>query len=128
MLMEYQCTRAIQKFLLMIYEGDLCIGEIKGDSIQVSDAKKNQYITTLEWDRDKYNTVDKYVHEYLAKNIESECFSPNGSYTVHGYNMLKCTPYSLYTFWKKKKNLADIHQCIHITVMVRNIGQQIFFV
>ncbi len=24
----------------MIYEGDLCIGEIKGDSIQVSDAKK----------------------------------------------------------------------------------------
>lgn len=58
----------------MIYEGDLCIGEIKGDSIQVSDAKKNQYITTLEWDKDKYNTVDKYVHEYLAKNIESECF------------------------------------------------------
>lgn len=51
----------------MIYEGDLCIGEIKGDSIQVSDAKKNQYITTLEWDKDKYNTVDKYVHEYLAK-------------------------------------------------------------
>ena len=32
----------------MIYEGDLCIGEIKGDSIQVSDAKKNQYITTCE--------------------------------------------------------------------------------
>ena len=87
----------------MIYEGDLCIGEIKGDSIQVSDAKKNQYITTLEWDKDKYNTVDKYVHEYLAKNIESECFSPNGSYTVHGYNMLKCSPYSLYTFWKEKE-------------------------
>ena len=87
----------------MIYEGDLCIGEIKGDSIQVSDAKKNQYITTLEWDKDKYNTVDKYVHEYLAKNIESECFSPNGSYTVHGYNMLKCSSYSLYTFWKEKE-------------------------
>ena len=87
----------------MIYEGDLCIGEIKGDSIQVSDAKKNQYITTLEWDKDKYNTVDKYVHEYLAKNIESECFSPNGSYTVNGYNMLKCSPYSLYTFWKEKE-------------------------
>ena len=87
----------------MIYEGDLCIGEIKGDSIQVSDAKKNQYITTLEWDKDKYNTVDKYVHEYLAKNIESECFSPNGSYTAHGYNMLKCSPYSLYTFWKEKE-------------------------
>ena len=87
----------------MIYEGDLCIGEIKGDSIQVSDAKKNQYITTLEWDKDKYNTVDKYVHEYLAKNIESECFSPNGSYTVQGYNMLKCSPYSLYTFWKEKE-------------------------
>ena len=80
----------------MIYEGDLCIGEIKGDSIQVSDAKKNQYITTLEWDKDKYNTVDKYVHEYLEKNIESECFSLNGSYTVHGYNMLKCSTYSLY--------------------------------
>ena len=87
----------------MIYEGNLCIGEIKGDSIQVSDAKKNQYITTLEWDKDKYNTVDKYVHEYLAKNIESECFSPNGSYTVHGYNMLKSSPYSLYTFWKEKE-------------------------
>ncbi len=26
----------------MIYEGDLCIGEIKGDSIQVSDAKQNR--------------------------------------------------------------------------------------
>ena len=87
----------------MIYEGDLCIGEIKGDSIQVSDAKKNQYITTLEWDKDKYNTVDKYVHEYLAKNIESECFSPNGNYTVRGYNMLKTSPYSLYTFWKEKE-------------------------
>ena len=56
----------------MIYEGDLCIGEIKGDSIQVSDAKKNQYITTLEWDKDKYNTVDKYVHEYLGEKYRRE--------------------------------------------------------
>lgn len=87
----------------MIYEGGLCIGEVEGDSIQVSDAKTHQYITTLEWGGDKYDTVDKYMHEYLAKNIESECFSPNGNYTVLGYNMLKASPYSSYTFWKGKK-------------------------
>ena len=40
MLMEYQCTKSNTEIFTMIYEGDLCIGEIKGDSIQVSDAKK----------------------------------------------------------------------------------------
>ena len=63
----------------------------------------------------------------LQKNIESECFSPNGSYTVHGYNMLKCSPYSLYTIFGKNKEFSGYTPVYTIfTVMVRNIGTDIF--
>ncbi len=76
---------------------------IKGDCIEVSDVQTSEYIESLNWDEDKYKSVDDYVHEDLAENIDSECVSPNGNYTVHGFNMLLYSPYSLYRFWIREE-------------------------
>ncbi len=77
-----------KELFTLIYEDSICIGEIHDNSVQIYDPKTKEFVGSMEWDTNEYDTVDKYMYEYLQKNIESECVSPKGNYTVQGYNTL----------------------------------------
>ena len=46
----------------------------------------------MNWDENQqYKSADDYIEDLLAENIDSECVSPKGNYTVDGFNMLLYT-------------------------------------
>lgn len=53
------------ELFVMLYTNNLCIGEAKDNTIRVYTAETKEYITTLEWNKDEYDTADIYMYEYL---------------------------------------------------------------
>ena len=60
--------------------------------IEVYDIQTREHIDSLNWDENQqYKSADDYIEDLLAENIDSECVSPKGNYTVDGFNMLLYT-------------------------------------
>ena len=98
-------------------------GETDEYSIEVYDIQTREHIDSLNWDENQqYKSADDYIEDLLAENIDSECVSPKGNYTVDGFNMLLYTsvyPKEFIDFWILRA-LADIHQCTNTKKEVRN--------
>ena len=52
--------------------------------------QENILIHWIGWNQ-QYKSADDYIEDLLAENIDSECVSPKGNYTVDGFNMLLYT-------------------------------------
>ena len=92
-----------KELFTLIYDDSICIGENHDNSVQIYNPKTKEFIGSIEWDTNEYDTVYKYMYEYLQKNIESDCVSPKGNYRVKGYNTLYSYPYTKYDFWKSEE-------------------------
>ena len=76
----------------MPYKNKICFGETDEYSIEVYDIQTRDHIDSLNWDENQqYKSADDYIEDLLAENIDSECVSPKGNYTVDGFNMLLYT-------------------------------------
>lgn len=95
----YMIYKSNKELFTMIYDNSVCIGENCDSSVRIYNAKTQDFINSIEWDTDKYDTVHKFMYDYLQKNIESDCVSPQGNYRVKGYNTLYSYPYTKYDFW-----------------------------
>lgn len=79
---------------VLLYRGKICFGKIDGNTVNLYDIETNEYITSLNWNESEFcDTTEKFIRIFLTENIESECASPNGNYTVKGYNMMLGYPY-----------------------------------
>lgn len=76
--------------------------------------RQREHIDSLNWDENQqYKSADDYIEDLLAENIDSECVSPKGNYTVDGFNMLLYTsvyPKEFIDFLDTEA-LADIRRC-----------------
>lgn len=81
-----------KKLFVMPYKNKICFGETDEYSIEVYDIQTREHIDSLNWDENQqYKSADDYIEDLLAENIDSECVSPKGNYTVDGFNMLLYT-------------------------------------
>lgn len=87
--------RSNKELLMFPYKGDMRFAEAYGHTIDIYDMKTAEKIDSLEWEEDYYcHSADYYLCSILAENIECECVSPKGNYTVNGYNLLCSYPYN----------------------------------
>lgn len=103
----------INELFTLIYDDSICIGENHDNSVQIYNPKTKEFIGSIEWDTNEYDTVYKYMYEYLQKNIESDCVSQKaiiGLRDIIHYTLI----HTLNMIFGKVKNSTDIHRCICI--------------
>lgn len=87
--------RSDKELLMFPYKGDMRFAEAHGHTIDIYDMKTEERVDSFEWEEDYYcHSADDYLCSILAENIECECASPNGNYTVNAYNLLCSYPYN----------------------------------